>query len=94
MGVALNGVPFFGGVDYDGTDLLALADLDECGGSADVDGVYAYMREPTCIGGASGVGASHPALGELFWCSAKFVQTTVRWVRNFLVCVHGHFRSR
>ena len=53
IGIALNGVPIFDGLDAEGRDAVAHEVQDSCNGHPDKDGVYHYHGPSSCIPGAN-----------------------------------------
>jgi hypothetical protein len=52
IGIALNGVPIFSGLDAGGNDAVAHEIQDSCNGHPQEDGMYHYHGPSSCIPGA------------------------------------------
>lgn len=63
VGIALNGVPIYAGVNAYGEDAIAHESLDQCGGRPSETGVYHYYGENSCLRDRYNEGAPSTILG-------------------------------
>lgn len=92
IGIALNGVPIFNGLDSKGKDALAHELQDSCGGHPDQVGTYHYHNESPCMdaagitsGGSTLVGYALDGFG-IFGSTENNAEIT----NSDLDACHGH----